>query len=160
MIVMWFQYHMVLFAFHSNTTGVTSGARTANLSRAPEFNPFSVGFVMLNHYVCVLCFVDHCPYVFFPLYCLSFHLRLLITPLVSSNFLWFIFKSDIFSIRRDKSQKIILLWTKMFFFSLISFFETKMMAFKNSDNFSHYHLYSVNCNKTWFYYDVLYKKKL
>jgi hypothetical protein len=64
------------------------------------------------------------------------------------------------SIRRDKSQKIILLWTKMVFFSLISFFETKMMAFKNSDNFSHYHLYSVNCNKTWFYYDVLYKKKL
>jgi len=55
----------------SKTTGVISEAGTAYPSRAPEFTPFFVGFV--------LCFVDHCLSFFvWPLYCLSFDLRPLI----------------------------------------------------------------------------------
>ena len=51
------------------------------LSRAPEYTPVLVGFVLI-----VQCFVDRClSFLFWPLCCLSFfELGLLNTPLVSS----------------------------------------------------------------------------
>ena len=73
-----------------NTTGVTSGAGTTYPSGAPEF---LVGFMLLDlqFYVCVLqIFV--CPFIlffFWPLCCLFFFdIRIVITPLVSSNSSW------------------------------------------------------------------------
>ena len=68
----------------SNTTGASSGEETAYLSGAPEFIP---RFVWLDFWFSVQCFVDRCLSVFFWLLsCLSFvDLRILITPLVSSN---------------------------------------------------------------------------
>ena len=72
----------------SNTMGATCGAGTANPSVGHEFTPvfnevriarcaFSVSlFVLLSLYFCPLCCVSF------------FYLRLLITPLVSSNNFW------------------------------------------------------------------------
>ena len=63
-------------------------ARTAYPSGAPEFTPFLVEFVLLDLQFSVHCFGDRCLSIcpFLPLCCLSFELRLLITPLVSSSF--------------------------------------------------------------------------
>ena len=83
-------YHRV--CNKSNTTGVTSGAGTAYPSGAPEFIPFLWEFVLLNfkclrsvlNYYRSLSFILF--FFFWPLCCMSFGLRLLITPLASSNF--------------------------------------------------------------------------
>jgi hypothetical protein len=65
----------MLVSFNSNTTGVTSGAGTANLSRAPEFTPsFQWGTCARSLFVCVI------------IYCRSlFVLRFTNYDLVSSN---------------------------------------------------------------------------
>jgi hypothetical protein len=76
----------------STMTGVTSGAGTAYPSGAPEFIPFLWEFVLLNfkclrsvlNYYRSLSFILF--FFFWPLCCMSFGLRLLITPLASSNF--------------------------------------------------------------------------
>ena len=71
-----------------NTTGATSGAGTAYHSGTPEFTPiFSGVHVTRVTLVLCACCVDRClSFFFWPLCCLSSDLRLLITPLVSSNF--------------------------------------------------------------------------
>ena len=66
------------------TTGTSSGAGTAYLSGAPEFTP---GFYSIFSFMCMFCrslFVL-LSFFFLPSWCLSFDLRILITPLVSSN---------------------------------------------------------------------------
>jgi hypothetical protein len=73
----------------SSTTGATGGAGTAYPTGASEFTPdFSRGSWCSIVVLCVLCFVHHgfyfCPFSFWPLYCLSFDLQLLITSLISS----------------------------------------------------------------------------
>ena len=77
----------------SITTDATSGAGTAYPSEDPKFSPDFSG-VPVTRSLVFLCNVLHilvCPFViflFWPLYCLSFELRLLITPLVPSNFFY------------------------------------------------------------------------
>ena len=65
-------YHQV--CNKSNTTGVTFGAGTAYLSGTPEFTPLSsVGFVLVDLWFSVQCFVVRCLSFFFFgrwLYCL------------------------------------------------------------------------------------------
>ena len=77
-------YHRIFN--QSNTTGDTSGARTANLFGAPEFTPgfwqgtcYSIFSFMCNVLQIVLLY-----FFFWALHCLSFDLRLLINPLISS----------------------------------------------------------------------------
>jgi len=74
----------------SNTTGVICGAGTANPSREPEFTPvFSEVRVARSLVFCVMFCVSLCVLLSFSsltLCCLSFDIRLLITPVVSSNF--------------------------------------------------------------------------
>ena len=43
-----FLYQMMFVSLKSYTTGVSSGAGTAYPSRATEFTPFFVGFVLFN----------------------------------------------------------------------------------------------------------------
>ena len=70
-------------SFNSNTTGVTCGAGTAN----PDFTPVLRGVRVARSLVfCVLFCRSLLVLMFFsfcPVYCLSFDLRILITPLVS-----------------------------------------------------------------------------
>jgi hypothetical protein len=62
------------------------GAGTAHSSGTPEFTPgFSGVRVVRSLVFCVVFFIDHC-LSFWSLYCLFFDLRLLIIPLLSSNF--------------------------------------------------------------------------
>ena len=69
----------------SSTTGVTCGARTAYHSGASEFTSSSY-WSSCCLIVSFLCFVDDC-LSFWPFCFLSlFDLRLLINPLLSSNF--------------------------------------------------------------------------
>jgi hypothetical protein len=79
------------FCNKSNTTGVTSRAGTACLSGAPEFRPdFSGTRVVRSLVSCVVfcrSFAVFLSFIYWPLYYLSFDLRLLITHLVSSNFI-------------------------------------------------------------------------
>jgi hypothetical protein len=70
----------------------TSGAETAYPSRSPEFTPIFLWGLgtpvrVTRSLVLCICFVDRClSFWFWPLSCLSFlDLRILITPLVSSN---------------------------------------------------------------------------
>ena len=79
---------MIFMSFKSNTTGVTSGERTAKPSRVYESCSYVCGgLVLLIRYDSVLCILDHrLSFFLWLLHCLSFDLRLLITPLVSSNF--------------------------------------------------------------------------
>ena len=78
------------FEKKSNRTGVTCGEATANTYEAPELTPiFSrvrvARFFVLCVVFCISLFVLFILF-FWPLYCLPiFDLRLLITPLVSSN---------------------------------------------------------------------------
>jgi hypothetical protein len=71
-----------------NTTDVTRGGGTAHPSGTPLSSPlvFSWVRVTLSLVLCV-CFVDRCLYfIFWPLCCLFFFdIRILITPLLSSN---------------------------------------------------------------------------
>ena len=71
-----------------NMTAATSGAETAYHSGTPEFTPVlsRVHVTRVTLVLCVYC-VDRClSFFFWPLCCLSFFdLRILITPLVSSN---------------------------------------------------------------------------
>ena len=77
-----------------NTTGATSGAGTANPSGAPEFTSgFQWGSCyLIFSFICMFCrslFVL-LSFFFWPLSCLFFFdLRILITPLVSSNFSYY-----------------------------------------------------------------------
>ena len=75
----------------SNTTGATSGAGTAYPSWTPGFIPSFRGIRVTRSLVlCVMFYRSlfvHLPFLFWPLYCLSLDLRILITPLVSSTFL-------------------------------------------------------------------------
>ena len=66
---------------------VTGGAGIAYPSEAPEFAEFLAGFVLLDLWFSLWCIVDRClSFFFWPLCCLSFsNLRIMITPLVSSN---------------------------------------------------------------------------
>ena len=70
--------------------GATCGVITDHSSEAPEFTPgFSGVRVAQSFLFCVMfCRSLFVPLYFFfwPLYCLSFDLRLLLTPLASSNF--------------------------------------------------------------------------
>jgi hypothetical protein len=69
------------------SSGATSGAGTAYPSGTPGSPPaFSVVRVTRS-LVLFVCFVDRC-LSFWPLCCLFFELRILITPLVPSNFSW------------------------------------------------------------------------
>ena len=70
-----------------NTTGATSGKRSAYPSGAPEFIPSFSGVHVTRSLVLCVCFVDRClSFVFWPLYCLFFFdIWIRITPLVSSN---------------------------------------------------------------------------
>jgi hypothetical protein len=56
---------------------------------SPRVTRFLVGFVLLDLSFSVWCFLDRClffcPFCLWPLWCLSFDLRFLIAPLVSSN---------------------------------------------------------------------------
>jgi len=66
-------------------TGATSGAETAYLLRALEFAPSFSGVRVTLSLVLYVCFVDRCV-LFLLVNCLFFtDLRILITPLVSSN---------------------------------------------------------------------------
>ena len=72
----------------SNTPGLTSEKGTVYSSGALDFTLYIilVGFVLLNLYFSVQCLIDSCLSFFFrPFCCVSFDLRMLITPLVSSN---------------------------------------------------------------------------
>ena len=68
--------------------GATGGTGTGYPSGTPEFTPTFLLGLMLLDLLCV-CYVDRyliLLYFFFqPLCCLSFDIRILITPLVSSN---------------------------------------------------------------------------
>jgi hypothetical protein len=65
--------------------GVTSGAGTAYTSGAPDFTPVFSGVDVARYLIFVYCFVDR-RLSFLSLCCLFFFdLRILITPLVSSN---------------------------------------------------------------------------
>jgi hypothetical protein len=72
-----------------NTTGTTSGAGHAFPSGASKFIPGFSGVRVTRSLVLCVCFVDRCLYLctfFFDICCLFFfYLRILITPLVSSN---------------------------------------------------------------------------
>jgi len=78
---------IVVSNYYGNTTGVTSGPGTAYPSRAHEFTRVLVRCVLLDLYIfgvepnrslCVLFF-------FWPLCCMSFELRILITLWVPSS---------------------------------------------------------------------------
>ena len=83
--------------------GATSGAGTAYPSAAPEFIYVFSGIRDTQSLVLFVWFVDRCfsfcPFsfghcvvcssVFWPLCCLFFDIRILITPLVSSNSSWY-----------------------------------------------------------------------
>ena len=94
------KYFPILFLFmtyhrvcnQSNTTGATSGAGTAYLPEHLRSPPVLSGFVLLDlqFYVYLFLQIVVCLFVliFWPLYCLFLlQLRLLITHLISSNFL-------------------------------------------------------------------------
>ena len=79
-----FPYQMIFVSLNSNTTGVTSGAGITNPSGAPQF---CVEFVLLDFcFLCSVCVLLFVFFFFWSLYCLSFNLRLLISPLVSASF--------------------------------------------------------------------------
>ena len=65
MCTTWFHIRWCLCCY-SNTMGVTFGAGTANLSEAPKFTPFLVGFVLLDLIFCqVFCrSLSSCPFSF------------------------------------------------------------------------------------------------
>ena len=72
-------------------------AGTAYPSGAHEFTPVFSGVHNARSLVLCVCFVDRClsfcPFFCWPLYCLSlFYLLLLITPMVSSDYPYGIFK--------------------------------------------------------------------
>ena len=70
----------------NNIMGATCGAGTSYPSGASEFIVDVLGgSCYLIFSFSVQCFVGRC-FSFYPLHCLSFHLWLLITPLVSSSF--------------------------------------------------------------------------
>ena len=81
-------YHLI--CNRSNTTGGTSGVGTAYPSETPEVNPvfqWNQSYSIFT-FLCTLCIVlliIVCPFSFCQLYCLSFDIRLMITPLLSSN---------------------------------------------------------------------------
>ena len=66
------------------TTGASSGAGTAYPSGTLEFIPVFSWTLVTRFLVLCVCFVDRC-FSFWPLSCLFFDLRILITPLVSLN---------------------------------------------------------------------------
>ena len=90
--------------FHTYTT---CGAGTGFPSGAPEFYPgFSEVHFARSLVFCVVFCTSFLPSVFFPLYCLSFDFRLLVTPLASSNFTY---------INRSIILMVILFWDVPFF---------------------------------------------
>ena len=84
-----FSYHMVFVSFNSNTTGVTHGTGTAYpsgaLSSTPDFNGVRVARSLVFCVMFCRSLYVLLSFFFWPLCCLSFDLRILITPLVSSN---------------------------------------------------------------------------
>ena len=88
-----FPYQMMFVSFNSNTPGATSGTGTTYPSGAPELTPGFIWGVCVAQSVvfCVVLFfrslLSFCPFYFG--HCLLFiDLRLLVTPLVPSNFSW------------------------------------------------------------------------
>ena len=86
-----FPYQMMFVSFNSNTPGATSGTGTTYPSGAPELTPGFIWGVCVAQSVvfCVVLFfrslLSFCPFYFG--HCLLFiDLRLLVTPLVPSNF--------------------------------------------------------------------------
>ena len=77
-----------------NTRGVTSGGGTNYPSGAPEFTPVFSG-VRVTRFFCFLCMFSRSLFVLlqfsvWPMCCLVFFdIRILITPLASSNFVYF-----------------------------------------------------------------------
>ena len=88
-------------------TGATSEAGTAYPSGAPAFKPVFSGVRVTRSLVLCVCFVDRClSFFFWSLCCLFFFdIRIMITPLVSSNFsfeLWCLASTlAIFHLYRD-----------------------------------------------------------
>ena len=73
-----------------NTMGATSGAGTATFPEHLSSSPVFIGVRVTRSLVLCVCFVAHClsfcTFSFCPLCCLFlFDIRILITPLVSSN---------------------------------------------------------------------------
>ena len=85
-------YHRIIE--ENNTTDATSGTETAYISVKSEFIPICQWGSCLSivNFVCSIISIFVCPFALWiwPLHCLSLKLRLLITPLVSSNFSDFI----------------------------------------------------------------------
>ena len=84
----WFTYHMLFLSFNSNTMGVTYESWTTNPSGAPKFtlNFKLASCCSIFSFLCDVCrsfFVLSS--FFFLASCLSFDIRIRITPLVSSN---------------------------------------------------------------------------
>ena len=81
----------MLVSFNSNTTGITSGAGTANLSGNLSSSPHFSGILVARSLFVRVIFVDCCfSFCYFPfdhcIICPFFGLRILITALVSSRF--------------------------------------------------------------------------
>jgi len=86
-------YHR--FSNKRNSTGTTRGKGIAYPSGVPEFAPGFIGIHLAQSLVFYVAFYREMfvflSFLFQPLYCLSFFdLRILITPLVSSNFSYYI----------------------------------------------------------------------
>jgi hypothetical protein len=80
-----YPYQVIIASFNRNTTGVTSGEKSSNPSGAPDSTPGFSGVRATRSLVLYICFVDRRLY-FWLLCCLFFFdIRILITPLVSSN---------------------------------------------------------------------------
>ena len=85
-----FLYQMMYVKFNSTMTGVTCGAETVNPSRTPQLTPaFNWVHIARSIVFCVMFYRSLFVFVsffFWPLCCLSFDLRLLLTLLVYYNF--------------------------------------------------------------------------
>ena len=81
----WFQYHTMFVSFNSNTQGITSGAGIAYPSTLPVFIAFFVGSLIIS-FLCIALQIIVCPFVIFLFSnVVSFDLRRLNTPFVSSQ---------------------------------------------------------------------------
>jgi hypothetical protein len=118
----------------NNTTGATCGAETAYTFGAFEFTPVFSGVRVARSLVfCVMfyrsLFAPLCVFLW-PLCCLSFDLRLLITHLVSSNFSYHMQNLLVFSFQTPLRCRIY----KYLDYVLHSLFTIHFCAVKMSDN--------------------------
>ena len=84
---------------------LTSGVGTVYPSGAPEFTPVFSGVCVTRSLALCVCFVDRClSFFFWPLCCLFFDIRILITPLVSSNSSYYMYEKLFLFINHYLSQ--------------------------------------------------------